>query len=55
MDARITRNALVVGVGAVPVYLLVRDVMKALKVQNDVLNVFLTGVVAYEAAEYSGF
>ncbi len=55
MDARVTRNALVVGVGAVPVYLLVRDVMKALKVQNELLNVFLTGVVAYEAAEYSGF
>ena len=54
MDFRITKDALVVGVGVVPVYLVVRDILKVFKVENELLNVAITGVLAFEIAEYSG-
>lgn len=49
-----TAEAFTVGVALVPLYIVVRDTLKTFKVNNDTITVCLTGVIAFEVAEYSG-
>lgn len=51
---RTQREALTLGVAVVPLYVVIRDVLKGFKVNNELVSVFLTGAIAYELAEYSG-
>ena len=51
---RTQKEALTLGVAVVPLYVVVRDVLKAFKVNNELVSVFLTGAIAYELVEYSG-
>ena len=37
-----------------PLYVVIRDVLKGFKVNNELVSVFLTGAIAYELVEYSG-
>ena len=48
---RTQREALTLGVAVVPLYVVIRDVLKGFKVNNELVSVFLTGAIAYELVE----
>lgn len=48
------KDALVAGLAMAPVYVVVRDVLKSLRIQNDLLTAFVAGAVAFETANQAG-